>query len=124
MTIFSRLPLLALLALTAVAPACRAQDDSSSTSTVKGSTVPLWGDYPNERPICVKGIHVSAWYAGHKKLRTSVEKLLAETELNTLIIDIKESEGEVYIPGVKLAGEANYVAAMPDIKEYLKFLKA
>ena len=121
-----KLPIFAVLFFAFAAPACSQapEDPRASSTTSAAETVPLWGDYPNERPSCVRGIHLSSWYTGSKKGRARFEKLLAETELNTVVIDIKESEGDVYIPGVKLGGEANYVAAMPDIKDYLKFLKA
>src|SRR5262245_7575172 len=101
-------------------PGCSKAESPVEKST---ATVELWGDVPFGRPSCVRGIHLSSWYTGTKKGRAAFEKLLAETELNTVVIDIKESEGDVYIPGVKLAGKPNYVSAMRDIKEYLTFLK-
>lgn len=100
-----------------------AEKAASSTSTAT-ATLPLWGDFPNERPSCVKGVHLSAWYTGTKKGRAQFEKLLAETELNTVVIDIKESEGDVYIPGIMLDGKPNYVVAVRDMREYISFLKA
>ena len=66
---------------------------------------------------------MTAWYLGTKKGRAKLEELLAETEINTLVIDVKESEGDVYIPGVKLDGRENFVNAVPDLKAYLTFLK-
>lgn len=107
------------LLLTLVSPGCTEQP----TVIPSTQTTPLWGDYPHQRPSCVRGIHLTAWYVGSKKGRENFEKLLAETELNTAVIDIKESEGEVYIPGVKLDGKSVYTAAMPDIENYLKYLK-
>lgn len=104
-------------------PAC--SDEITSTDTVKTSTeaVPLWGDYPHSRPSCVRGIHLTAWVTGSKKRRVEYEKLFAETELNTAVIDIKEIDGEVYVPGIKLDGEEVYVGAIKDLKSYLTFLK-
>ncbi len=93
----------------------------ASSPTVNAA--PLWGDAPHQRPTCVHGIHLSSWYVGTKKGREKFEKLFAETEINTAVIDIKESEGEVYVPGVQLDGKPNYVSAMKDIKDYLGFLK-
>jgi hypothetical protein len=122
MTNLSKLSLLASLLLALAAPAC-SQDSDTAPSSTQTATIPLWGDAPHERPACVRGIHLTSWFTGSKKGRARIEKLLAETELNTVVIDIKESEGEVYIPGVKLDGEPNYVAAMPDIKAYIAFLK-
>ena len=40
------------------------------------------------------------------KGREKFEKLFAETDINTAVIDIQgESEGDVYIPGVSLDGK-------------------
>lgn len=76
-------------------------------------------------PAQVKGVHVSAWVAGDQKKRAIIDSLLAETELNTVVIDIKETEGQVYLPGFKPADEMKtFTAAMPDIETYLADLKA
>jgi hypothetical protein len=108
-----------LLLIAGVVPSCSQAPVEKSTEPA----TPLWGDYPNERPSCVKGIHLSSWYTGTKKGRAQFEELFEDTELNTAVIDIKESEGDVYIPGVTLDGKPNYVSAMRDIKDYLKYLK-
>ncbi len=103
-------------------PGC-SQAPSENKSAAAVPQIPLWGDFRNDRPSCVRGIHVSAYYMGSKKGREKIEKLLAETELNTVVIDIKESEGDVFIPGIALDGKKNYVPAIKDLKEYLAFLK-
>ncbi len=105
-------------------PGC-SETTAPTAATDTAKAIPLWGDAPNQRPaLCVHGIHLTAWYIGTEKGREKCEKLFAETNINTAIIDIKESEGDVYIPGVSLDGKPNYVAAMKDIKDYLAFLKA
>ncbi|OGR52932.1 MAG: hypothetical protein A3I11_04745 [Elusimicrobia bacterium RIFCSPLOWO2_02_FULL_39_32] len=72
----------------------------------------------------VKGIHLTSWVAGSKKARKRIGALLKETELNSIVIAIKEFQGEVYIPGVYLAEKNKlFVNAIPDIKEYLEQLK-
>lgn len=79
---------------------------------------------PVKKPEFVKGIHLTAWVAGSKKARLRIEKLLEETELNTVVIAIKEYQGEVYIPGVPMAHQYKfYVNAIPDISETLADLK-
>jgi len=76
------------------------------------------------RPKYVRGIHVSGWVAGSPARRAALERLIDETELNAVVIDLKEVEGDVYLPGVPLAEEyGTYVAAMPDIAAYLSSLK-
>ncbi len=117
-------PALFLLALTLLLASPGCSETTVETSTKAVEKVPLWGDAPNTRPACIKGIHLTSWYTGSKKGRETFEKLLAETELNTVVIDIKESEGDVYIPGISLDGKPNYVSAMKDLKDYVAFLKA
>lgn len=76
------------------------------------------------KPEFVRGIHLTSWVTGSKKAREKVDKLLDETELNTVVIAIKEYQGEVYIPGVATAEKNKaFVNAMPDIKEYVADLK-
>lgn len=100
---------------------CSEESQLASTATV---STPLWGDVPHGRPSCVKGIHLTSWYAGSKKARQKFEDLLATTELNTAVIDIKEIEGDVYLPGIKLDGTIDvYQPAIPKLKEYLAYLK-
>jgi hypothetical protein len=45
---------------------------------------------------CVRGIHLTSWVSGSKN-RKALMDLFENTELNTAVIDIKESEGHVYI---------------------------
>jgi hypothetical protein len=107
-----------------VSPSCsQAPAEKTASPVVAHQAVPLWGDAPNQRPSCVRGIHVTSWYVGSKKGREQLEALLADTVINTVVIDIKESEGDVYIPGVNLDGKPNFVSAVKDLKPYLQFLK-
>jgi hypothetical protein len=77
------------------------------------------------RPKYVRGIHLTSWVAGSSKYRAYLDELVTNSEINTVVIDIKEYEGEVYIPGVEELKELNiYVPAVPDIENYLSKLKA
>ncbi|OGR88830.1 MAG: hypothetical protein A3A86_03915 [Elusimicrobia bacterium RIFCSPLOWO2_01_FULL_60_11] len=77
------------------------------------------------KPEHVRGVHLSAWVAGSGKLRERVWDLFNATEINTAVIAVKEYEGEVYIPGVKLAEKYGaYVNAIPDLEKYVAELKA
>ncbi len=72
------------------------------------------------KPKEVKGIHLSAWIAGAQKARLRIKKLFDETELNAVVIAVKEYEGEVYIPGVPLVTKYGlYVNAIPDLASYI-----
>ena len=76
----------------------------------------------SEKPI--HAIHVTAWMAGSKKYRAHVSELFKSTIINAVVIDVKEYEGEVYVPGVSMAEKAGaYVPAMPDIATWVTDLK-
>jgi len=75
-----------------------------------------------EKPI--HALHVTAWMAGSKKYRVHLNEVFKSTIINAVVIDIKEYEGEVYIPGVNMAEKAGaYVPAMPDIAAWVADLK-
>jgi|GEM_PF-612771 len=80
---------------------------------------------PAKTPKYVRGIHLTAWVASSKKLRAKFEKLIDETEINCVVIDIKENDGQVYVPGYKPADTYGATLNMiPDIKTYLAHLKS
>ena len=119
---FRTLTFLFIVSLSFVPAGCSQQHETPSEKSK--TPAPLWGDAANERPSCVKGIHLTSWVAGSKKRRPQFEALLAETELNTVVIDIKEIEGTVFVPGVKLDNTIDvHEQAMSDMQSYLKFLK-
>jgi hypothetical protein len=75
------------------------------------------------KPKYVRGIHLSGWAAGSKKLRVRYEKIFKETEINTVVIAVKEASGEVFIKGIPKAEKIGaYINAMPDIKAYIDHL--
>ncbi|MFH1715389.1 MAG: putative glycoside hydrolase [Elusimicrobiota bacterium] len=78
----------------------------------------------DSKPKYVRGIHITPWSAGSLKYREKINKLIENTGLNTIVIAVKEYNGEVYIPDVTQAIEFKaYVKAMPDIKKYLETLQ-
>lgn len=46
-------------------------------------------------PTEVKAVYISAWVAGSPKFRDTIIKMIDETELNTIVIDVKDSTGRV-----------------------------
>lgn len=46
-------------------------------------------------PKIVKAIYVSSWVAGSPKYRDPIIKIIDETELNSIVIDIKDSTGKI-----------------------------
>lgn len=77
------------------------------------------------KPKYVRGIHLTAWVAGSARRRKLIAELLTQTELNTVVIAVKEYHGEVYVPGEKRSEELKtYVPAIPDLENYLQVLKS
>ncbi len=48
-----------------------------------------------ETPSEVKGVYVSSWVAGSANLFSKIVKMVDTTELNTVVIDIKDSTGKI-----------------------------
>lgn len=73
----------------------------------------------------IRAIHLTCWSAGSKKYRQRLDKFLQSTVVNAVVIDIKEYQGEVYIPGVKWSNEIGaYVNAVPDLEAWVADLKS
>lgn len=74
------------------------------------------------RPI--HGIHLTATAAGSKKYRQKLETIFAETVINAVVVDMKEENGYVYVPGVKTAIRIGaYQPVAPDLAEWLAELR-
>jgi len=48
-----------------------------------------------ETPDHVKALYISGWVAGSKNFLASIVKIVDETEINTVVIDIKDSTGKI-----------------------------
>lgn len=106
-------------------------DEPTSTSELTGipeapssqaTTTPPTPQYPNvtdlppqqqlaDPPVIVKGIYLTNWTAGSSKRLASLVSLVDRTELNAMVIDIKDYSGYVAyrtgIPEVVAAGAEN-----------------
>ena len=75
-------------------------------------------------PSQVKAIYMTNWVAGDKKLRSSLVKIADDTEINSIVIDIKDYTGrigfEVSDPLLKELGA--YERRIADIKEFIEEL--
>jgi hypothetical protein len=49
-------------------------------------------------PDKVRGIYLSSWVAGNSKYRDPLIKLIDDTELNAIVIDVKDSTGRISFP--------------------------
>src|SRR5581483_6255948 len=43
-----------------------------------------------QKPAAVHGIHLTAWGAGSKRMRVRIDDILDHTEINTVVIAVKE----------------------------------
>ncbi len=48
-----------------------------------------------ETPEKLKAVYISSWVAGSPKFRDSIIKMIDETELNSIVIDVKDSTGRI-----------------------------
>jgi len=75
-------------------------------------------------PKPVKGIYMTSWVAGTKDWRESMVKLIEETELNSVVIDVKDYSGhisfEVSDPVLKKIGASEN--RIPDVVEFIDYL--
>ena len=71
-------------------------------------------------PAQVKAVYMSSWVAGSKSFLAKVMKLVDETEVNAVVIDVKDSTGkisfEVYDPKLKAEGAVEHrIADLPGL---------
>lgn len=59
-----------------------------------------------EKPEHVRGIYLTAWSAGGKKKRASTIALIGRTELNAVVIDVRDDGDMYWRTGIPLAKEA------------------
>jgi len=72
----------------------------------------------------VRGIHLTSWGAGSKKLRRELIAKINNSVINTVVVAIKEVDGRVYIPGVETAHKYGaYVPAIAQPEEMLADFK-
>ncbi len=99
--------------LTSILPGSNTLRNNTLLGSSTSSTQPKTQDYPslsgttsNIPQFKVKGIHVTSWVAGSNVLFQKMINLLKETELNTVVIDLKEVDGIIgYEVDVPLAKE-------------------
>ena len=72
-------------------------------------------------PEIVKALYMSSWVAGNKKLRDNLVKIIDETELNAIVIDVKDYTGRVSFlsenPALKSVGSGEN--RISDVKEFV-----
>src|SRR6185369_5494077 len=72
-------------------------------------------------PDPVKAIYMSSWVAGNQKLRDNLVNIIDTSEINSVVIDIKDYTGRVsYLSEDPLITElGSSEKRIPDIKEFI-----
>ncbi len=71
-------------------------------------------------PGHIRGIHLTSWGAGSRKLRGQTIARIRGSVINAVAVAVKETDGKVYIPGVPLAHKyGTYTPAIPRPEEML-----
>jgi hypothetical protein len=73
-------------------------------------------------PESVKAIYISSWVAGSPEIRKNLIKLIDETEINAVVIDIKDYTGKVVFKtnGKKIEEFESTEVRIRDIRELIK----
>lgn len=93
--------------------------DSISTTTAQ-EFIPSYIDTPEN----LKGIYMTSWTASAPSLRNALVKVIDDTELNAIVIDIKDYSGKVVFPvdsqDLKKYGSEDI--RVPDLREFIEEL--
>ncbi len=96
---------------------------ASTTGQVssEASTTPVFIVTHVSTPTAVKAIYMSSWAAGHPKFRKHLFDLIDTTEINSVVIDVKDYSGRISFmvedPVLKETGAAE--KRIPDVKEFI-----
>jgi hypothetical protein len=93
-----------------------------STSTPK--TTPRAIPSYVSTPEAVKGIYMTSWVASADKYRQPLVTLIDETELNTLVIDIKDYSGKIVFPvtSPELKSHGSEEIRIKDLPQFIESL--
>ena len=77
-----------------------------------------------ETPKSVKGIYMTSWTASQSSLRDPLVKLIDDTELNTVVIDIKDYSGRIVFPvtNPELEAYGSEEVRISDLPEFIESL--
>ena len=98
--------------------------NSNSQGQSLASTTPVFLPSYVATPEPVKGIYMTAWIASTPKLRNPLVKLIDDTELNSLVVDIKDYSGKIFFPisdpALKAFGSEE--VRVPDMQDFVSEL--
>ncbi len=76
-------------------------------------------------PEPLKGIYMTSWIASNKQLRDNLVKIIDETEINAVVIDIKDYSGKIVYPiedNSALKAFGSEEVRVRDLKEFIEEL--
>lgn len=105
--------------------------DYSALNTIRGELPRLASSTPQvavervkhiKTPEAVKGIYMTACVAGTPSWRTSLKEFINTTELNSVVLDIKDYSGTISFIDPTLQGDDVVGCRVRDLKEFIKEL--
>ncbi len=93
----------------------------SSTSTPKEV---LFKPSYVQTPEPLKGIYMTSWVASNKPLRENLVKIIEETEINTVVIDIKDYSGKIVfkVSSPELRAFGSEEIRVKDLQDFIETL--
>src|SRR6185369_11701170 len=65
---------------------------------IESTSTPVFVATHIATPEPVKGIYMTSWIASAPSLRSGLVKIMADTEINSVVIDIKDYSGKIVFP--------------------------
>ncbi len=88
-------------------------------------TIPVFIPSYVSTPDPVKGVYMTSWTASKPKLRDIIFDLIKKTELNTVVIDIKDYSGKIVFPindNPQLSAYGSNDVRDPDLRDFIESL--
>lgn len=77
-----------------------------------------------QQPL-IRGIHLTSWVAGDERKRAKIISHIKDSVINTVVVAVKEKNGEVYLPGATLSHRySTYTPAIPKPKKMIDDFKS
>lgn len=105
-------------------------DKSQNTSLVVANSLvekkePVFVPSYVSTPEPLKAIYMTSWVAGTKSLRDQLVQIIEDTEVNTIVIDIKDYSGKIVYPveyNQKLKEFGSEEIRVPDLRDFIEKL--
>ena len=111
--------LILFVTLVGVSFASKATYEAPKEMVATSTTTPVFVATHVETPNPVKGLYMTACVAATPSWRTSLEKLIQTTELNSVVIDIKDYSGTVSIEDPTLQTGTTTGCRVKDMRDFL-----